>query len=31
MGSVLSAKKDFDALIDSEYKSLRKYCDEVYG
>jgi hypothetical protein len=31
MGSVLPAKKDFDSLIDSEFKSLRKYCDEIYG
>ena len=31
MGSVLPAKKNLDALIDSDYKSLRKYSDEVYG
>jgi hypothetical protein len=31
MGSVLPARKDFDNLIDTDFKSLRKYCDEVYG
>jgi hypothetical protein len=31
MGGILPAKRDPEHLIDPEFKSLRKYCDEIYG
>ncbi len=31
MGSLLATRRDLESAIESDYKSVRKYCDEVYG